>query len=88
MNCGHVVDPVTEHNRKLQAQGLVGVVNVPQMTKGVADLPTLAACSATKAKRHSLINADCGLKGRRAKSVMFKNPSEENFPCREYGGTF
>jgi uncharacterized OB-fold protein len=22
MNCGHVVDPVTEHNRKRQAQGL------------------------------------------------------------------
>jgi hypothetical protein len=40
MNCGHVVDHVTERNRKMQAQGL-GVVNLPQ-TKGVADL-TLAA---------------------------------------------
>jgi hypothetical protein len=33
MNCGHVVDPVTERNRKLQAQGLVGVVTVPHTTK-------------------------------------------------------
>jgi hypothetical protein len=28
MNCGHVVDPVTEHNRKRQAQGLVDVAMV------------------------------------------------------------
>jgi hypothetical protein len=28
MNCGHLVDPVTEHNRKLQAQGVVAVATV------------------------------------------------------------
>ena len=28
MNCGDVVDSVTEHNRKAQAQGLVDVMTV------------------------------------------------------------
>ena len=38
MNCGHVVDPVTEHNRKLKAQGLVNGVTRPQKTKGLANV--------------------------------------------------
>ena len=40
MNCGHVVDPVTEHNRTLQARGPVGVVKLPT-AKGLADLTGL-----------------------------------------------
>jgi hypothetical protein len=36
MNCGHVVDAVTERNRQLQARGL-GVVNLAQ-TKGMSDM--------------------------------------------------
>jgi hypothetical protein len=41
MNCGYVVDPVTERNRRLQAQELVGVAHSPQTTEEVEDLSPL-----------------------------------------------
>jgi hypothetical protein len=41
MNCGHVVDAVTERNRQMQARRLVGVVNVAH-PKGVSDMSVAA----------------------------------------------
>lgn len=38
MNCGHVVDSLPEHNRKLQAQSCVGVVTLPHKTKSLANV--------------------------------------------------
>ena len=43
MNCGHVVDSVTERNRKMQAQGLIDVLSLPQAVKGVTGLPRLVS---------------------------------------------
>jgi hypothetical protein len=40
MNCGHVVDAVTEQNRKLQAQGRVAVVTGEHKSKDVGDMPS------------------------------------------------
>jgi hypothetical protein len=46
MNCGHVVDPVTEHNRTLQAQGLVDVTMVNRTAGHAA---TMSRASSAKA---------------------------------------
>jgi hypothetical protein len=39
MNCGHVVDHVTQHNRKLQAQGLGDVATVKRTVQHASKLP-------------------------------------------------
>jgi hypothetical protein len=43
MNCGYVVDHVTEQNRRLQAQGLIGLVEVKRKPEGAASLPEVAS---------------------------------------------
>ena len=40
MNCGHVVDPVTEENRKLQAEKRLTVAPVNVNVQAVAPVPS------------------------------------------------
>jgi hypothetical protein len=46
MNCGHVVDHMTEHNRKLQAQGLVDVATVKRTVEHASKIPKATSAQA------------------------------------------
>ena len=46
MNCGHVVDHVTEHNRKLQAQGLVDVATVKRTVEHASKIQKATSAQA------------------------------------------